>query len=64
MRLVEYPKGSEKHATISNTPKSVVCTDFHMLLLHKNSVRAMCMLNEEIIFEETYDEVFSSKKIS
>ncbi len=41
----------------NNLPKSVVATDFHILLLHKGHVDSVCILNDEVIFEDIYSDV-------
>ena len=33
---------------------NVVLTDFHVLLLYSDRVKILCVLNEQIIFEDVY----------
>lgn len=62
MSLVSYSKNSIEETDLNSSgsnhlPKSLVSTDFHVLLLYKGQVKAVCVLNDEVIFEDVYDEV-------
>ena len=38
----------------SQTVLNVVLTEFHVLLLYSDRVKVVCVLNEQIIFEDVY----------
>jgi hypothetical protein len=62
MSLVAYPKNVIQARDMETggtgaLPKSLVATDYHVLLLYKHSVQALCVLNGDVIFEDTYEEV-------
>jgi len=62
MTLVPYTKNQveakeQETAGSSVLPKSLVATDYHVLLLSKHSVQALCVLSGDVIFEDNYDEV-------
>lgn len=56
--------GKDKHADFGDTgsrriPRAIVMTDYHTVLLSRNSIKGICTLNEELIFEDPFDEVNS-----
>jgi len=60
MKLVAYSSKSGLEETdfgSNHLPKSLVATEYHVLLLFKDQVKALCVLNGEVIFEDVYDEV-------
>jgi hypothetical protein len=59
LKIVSYPKTLEgiENSSQHQLPKSVVATDYHVLLLCKGQVNAVCILSDEVIFEDIYPEV-------
>jgi hypothetical protein len=41
----------------STTPLSFVLTEFHILLLYTDHVKGVSLLNQELIFEDIYNDV-------
>ncbi|XP_030245587.1 vacuolar protein sorting-associated protein 18 homolog [Drosophila navojoa] len=39
-----------------NVPKSFVLTEYHAVLLYSDYIKAICLLNQEMIYHETFDE--------
>ncbi|KAH8366537.1 hypothetical protein KR084_000982 [Drosophila pseudotakahashii] len=39
-----------------NIPKSFVLTEYHAVLLYADHIRAICLLNQEQVYQETFDE--------
>ncbi|KAK3096988.1 hypothetical protein FSP39_005437 [Pinctada imbricata] len=54
-RLIPYPKEGEEKP---QSPMSMVLTEFHVLLLHQDRLKVMCVLNEQLIFDDIYAERF------
>lgn len=58
-----YPKLPEEDLTagnpqsMCNMPRSLVATDYHVLLLLKSSVKVVNVLNEGLEFDDNYSEV-------
>lgn len=48
--------GNKPPAT--STPLSFVLTEFHALLLYSDHVKGLCLLNQELIFEDIYNDAF------
>ncbi|XP_070564875.1 vacuolar protein sorting-associated protein 18 homolog isoform X2 [Ptychodera flava] len=54
-RLLQYPlEDGEKFVP----PLSMVVTEFHVLLLFPDRLKAMCVLNEQLIYEDIYQSRF------
>jgi len=55
-KLVSYPeeymKSNGKSKLIETVPLSIAITQFHTLLLYKKKIKAMCNLDNSIIYEE------------
>lgn len=53
--------GSSETSVIDNVstahPLSFVLTEFHVLLLYTNHVKGVSLLNQELIFEDIYNDV-------
>ncbi|CAG7718037.1 unnamed protein product [Allacma fusca] len=49
---IRYPKEDDEATSPMKSPKALVITDYHALLLYKNSVKAVCTLNDETAFED------------
>lgn len=48
--------GSNK-SEITTAPLSFVLTEFHALLLYADRVKGISLLNQELIFEDIYNDV-------
>ncbi|ELU13053.1 hypothetical protein CAPTEDRAFT_223579 [Capitella teleta] len=54
-RLMRYPReDGEKEGT----PLAIVLTEFHALILFQDRLKAMCVLNEQLIYDDPYTERF------
>jgi vacuolar protein sorting-associated protein 18 len=49
--LINYPQGSDSK---EQAPLSFVLTEFHILLMYSDKVRAISLLNQELVFEDTF----------
>jgi len=47
-----------------NTPKAFVLTEYHAVLLYADHVRAICLLNQEQVYQEAFDEARVGKPLS
>ncbi|KAI7899794.1 Pep3/Vps18/deep orange family-domain-containing protein [Cokeromyces recurvatus] len=56
VQLLQYPATPEEDddsgKLITEMPISVALTEFHFILLYKDRVRAICQLNDQIVYEE------------
>lgn len=52
-----YRRESDKYLRDEN-PISLVLTQFHVLVLMRNHLKAICVLNEEIVFEDFFTETY------
>ncbi|CAO3649927.1 unnamed protein product [Cunninghamella blakesleeana] len=54
VQLLQYPSISsdDEDQLIMEPPISVALTEFHFILLYKDRVRAICQLNDQIVYEE------------
>ncbi|KAG1222547.1 hypothetical protein G6F35_005228 [Rhizopus arrhizus] len=55
VQLLQYPatpSDDESGKLVVEIPISVALTEFHFVLLYKNRVRAICQLNDQIVYEE------------
>jgi hypothetical protein len=60
VKLIRYPhisSTSESPSKDAKPPRSLVMTDYHVLILYSNCVKGICTLNEEVIFEDAFDMV-------
>lgn len=55
----EYPTDIDLHV---NKPISIVLTQFHFLLLLPDRVKAVCILNGQVVFQDFFLEKFGSLK--
>lgn len=55
-KLIPYSKDVEEHGV---NPITMVLTEFHMLIVYPSRVRAVCSLNEQVIFDDVIPERFS-----
>ncbi|CEG66164.1 hypothetical protein RMATCC62417_02794 [Rhizopus microsporus] len=55
VQLLQYPatpSDDEFRKPVVDIPISVALTEFHFILLYKDRVRAICQLNDQIVYEE------------
>ncbi|XP_034830412.1 vacuolar protein sorting-associated protein 18 homolog isoform X2 [Maniola hyperantus] len=58
--LINYPSG--KDSSEETTPLSFVLTEFHALLMFSDRVKAVSLLNQELVYEDKYSEVHGKLK--
>ncbi|CAG8582248.1 14325_t:CDS:10 [Acaulospora morrowiae] len=46
------PSETDPSTLVSEIPLSIALTEFHFILLYKERVRAICQLNDQIVFED------------
>ncbi|CAG5120863.1 unnamed protein product, partial [Candidula unifasciata] len=51
-KLLPYMKDDDK----ADRPLSMVLTEFHMLVLYPGSMKALCSLNEELVYDDQYPD--------
>jgi hypothetical protein len=51
-RYPSTPSDDESGRLVTEIPISVALTEFHFVLLYKDRVRAICQLNDQIVYEE------------
>ncbi|CAG8471874.1 10031_t:CDS:10 [Dentiscutata erythropus] len=54
-KLLPYPSipsENDPSTLITECPLSIALTEFHFILLYKERVRAICLLNDQIVYEE------------
>ncbi|GAB5585428.1 tethering complex subunit [Umbelopsis nana] len=53
-QLLQYPTNplESDEAPVDSVPLSIAMTEFHFILLYKDRIRAICHLNDEIVYEE------------
>ena len=44
----------------SDSPKVALITEFHALMLYKDRLKAVCLLNEQSVFDDHHDGTFGS----
>lgn len=47
-----------------NIPKSFVLTEYHAVLLYSDHIKAVCLLNEELVYHEVFDELRVGKLLN
>lgn len=58
-KLLEYPKPLyEDYSQSPKYPIAIAMTQFHILLAYSDSIKGMCLLNEEVVYEDRYNEAF------
>ncbi|KAJ8923177.1 hypothetical protein NQ315_001731 [Exocentrus adspersus] len=58
-RLVSYPKPLyEDYAVSPKYPIAIALTQFHVLLAYTDTIKGLCLLNEETVYEDNYNEAF------
>ncbi|KAK2189905.1 hypothetical protein NP493_94g03000 [Ridgeia piscesae] len=53
--LIEYPGDEMEEAPL---PLSIVLTEFHLLILYPNRLKAICVLNQQLIYDEGFPDKF------
>lgn len=53
-KLMPYPTDDSER---SSKPMAIVLTEFHVLILFPDRLKAVCVLNEQLIHEDTFSEV-------
>lgn len=58
-KLIHYPKPLyEDYSASQKYPLAVALTQFHVLLGYTDTIKGVCLLNEEVIYEDNYNEAF------
>lgn len=57
--LINYPSGSDD---TKETPLTFVLTEFHALIMYSDRVKAISLLNQELVYEDHYSEVHGKLK--
>lgn len=63
--MLRCPKTSlmgSNTSQVTTAPLSFVLTEFHALLLYPDRVKGISILNQELIFEDIYNDVCTMKK--
>ncbi|CAG9857094.1 unnamed protein product [Phyllotreta striolata] len=59
VNLVPYPKPLyEDYSVPLKNPTAIALTQFHVLLAYNDSIKGVCLLNQEIVYEDNYNEAF------
>ncbi|XP_030762434.1 vacuolar protein sorting-associated protein 18 homolog isoform X2 [Sitophilus oryzae] len=59
IKELEYPKPLyEDYSKSPKYPLSIALTQFHILLAYSDSIKGMCLLNQEVVYEDQYNEAF------
>ncbi|CAH0723145.1 unnamed protein product, partial [Brenthis ino] len=58
--LINYPP--DKSDSKESAPLSFVLTEFHALLMYSDRVKAVSLLNQELVYEDTYSEIHGKLK--
>ncbi|XP_057663701.1 vacuolar protein sorting-associated protein 18 homolog isoform X1 [Diorhabda carinulata] len=56
--FISYPKSIYEDSVLKKFPIAVALTQFHILLAYTDSVKGVCLLNQEIVYEDNYNEAF------
>uniref|UniRef100_A0A6P7GKW2 Vacuolar protein sorting-associated protein 18 homolog n=1 Tax=Diabrotica virgifera virgifera TaxID=50390 RepID=A0A6P7GKW2_DIAVI len=56
--LIPYPKALYDDSTPQKYPIAVALTQFHILLAYTDSVKGVCLFNQEVVYEDNYNEAF------
>ncbi|RCH94208.1 hypothetical protein CU098_004601, partial [Rhizopus stolonifer] len=67
VQLLQYPatpSDDESGQLVTEIPISVALTEFHFVLLYQDRVRAICQLNDQIVYEEMIPIGLGEKVIS
>ncbi|VVC86567.1 vacuolar protein sorting-associated protein 18 homolog isoform X2 [Leptidea sinapis] len=58
--LINYPPNKDN--SNETTPLAFVLTEFHALLMYTDRVKAICLLNHDLVYEERFSEVHGKLK--
>lgn len=59
VNLVKYPKPLyEDYSAPQKNPIGMALTQFHILLAYSDSIKGVCLLNQEVVYEDNYNEAF------
>lgn len=59
MKIISFPKPKYEDYSVSQKfPIAIVVTEFHILLAYADMVKGVCLLNEEVVYEDNYNEAF------
>lgn len=56
--LLVYPPFSKEPVSPRKAPLSFVVTEFHAILLYEDHCKAVCLLNQELVYEDYFSESF------
>jgi hypothetical protein len=56
--LLSYRSDSDNSLTTDENPISLVLTQYHVLILMRNHLKVICVLNEEVVFEDYFTETY------
>lgn len=58
-KLINYPKPLyEDYSASQKYPLAVALTQFHILLAYTDTTKGICLLNQEVVYEDNYNEAF------
>ncbi|XP_019880940.1 vacuolar protein sorting-associated protein 18 homolog isoform X2 [Aethina tumida] len=56
---IPYPKPMyEDNSDLKKYPLSIALTQFHILLAYTDTIKGLCLLNQEVVYEDNYNEAF------
>lgn len=57
--LISYPKPLyEDYSASQKYPVAIALTQFHILLAYIDTIKGVCLLNQEVVYEDNYNEAF------
>ena len=65
--MIRYPHVSSSDSDSKDAvkpPRSLIMTDYHVLILYNDCIKGICTLNEEVIFEDTFEVKLKDYEIS
>ncbi|KAJ3625065.1 hypothetical protein MTP99_018635 [Tenebrio molitor] len=58
-RTIKYPKPLYEDYSVSQKyPIAIALTEFHILLAYTDTIKGVCLLNEDVVYEDNYNEAF------
>ncbi|KAJ8929810.1 hypothetical protein NQ314_017407, partial [Rhamnusium bicolor] len=58
-KLLSYPKPLYEDYSVSpKYPIAIALTQFHVLLAYTDTIKGVCILNQEVVYEDNYNEAF------
>lgn len=59
MKQIQYPKPLYEDYSVSEKPPiGVALTEFHILLAYTDTIKGISLLNNEVVYEDNYNEAF------